>query len=632
MTRSTLRSLLNQIHNEDCIQGLSRIENKSVHLAFADPPFNIGYKYDIYEDQKESQQYVDWCSQWMTEVHRVLRDDGTFWLAIGDEYAAELKIAAQDVGFICRSWVIWYYTFGVHCKNKFTRSHAHLFYFTKNASEFTFNRDEIAVPSARQLIYADKRANPTGRTPDDTWILRPQDARDSFQPAEDIWYFPRVNGTFKERAGFHGCQMPEQLLGRIIRACSKPNDIVLDPFSGSATTLVVAKKLDRRFLGFELSEDYASRGQSRLDRTLVGDKLEGAEDPKSSVRSQQEAAEEERKKNAKSSKTATTVKRTTKNHSQLPLRFGFSLCAQQASLQEETISALLYSYFRASRGASLEYVLLDPDLNAEFQTSCDEQQVALSPFERNRYLFLLRSQGRLVDPSSDSIESTPQKVSSKAQLVFQFEQIPPSDWYAIDAALFATEVAWKRILDRGPEFSIEEIFCDPKLAAAFDSIAKALAPDFSCTELRHIALLLRQELLAEKHRFSKSKSTGPKVNSKAERLLRQLNEGKLPNRGTTSLTAEEARKVKLPAKSAIYWLTDEAGQILFRGATFNLARRLRNQLSLKAWKKTASLTGPLDTVRLNWLLCELDEARPTYFHLAMKEIPSLLNVPLTNSI
>jgi len=58
---------------------------------------------------------------------------------------------------------------------------------------------------------------------------------DCFTTEEDTWYFPRVAGTFKERAGFHGCQMPEQLLGRIIRLCSNPGDLVMDPFSGSAT-------------------------------------------------------------------------------------------------------------------------------------------------------------------------------------------------------------------------------------------------------------------------------------------------------------------------------------------------------------------------------------------------------------
>ena len=108
----------------------------------------------------------------------------------------------------------------------------------------------------------DRRANPAGRLPDDTWILRPQDLPDGFRPDEDTWYFPRVCGTFKERAGWHGCQMPEQLLGRIIRACSNEGELVLDPFAGSGTTLAVAKKLGRRFLGFELRPNTPRRSKN----------------------------------------------------------------------------------------------------------------------------------------------------------------------------------------------------------------------------------------------------------------------------------------------------------------------------------------------------------------------------------
>src|SRR5262249_39253627 len=141
----------------------------------------------------------------------------------------------------------------------------------------------IRVPSARQLVYADARGAEDGRLPDDTWILRPQDLPEAFQPDEDTWYFSRVCGTFKERAGWHGCQMPEQLLGRILRACSNPGDLVLDPFGGSGTTLVVAKKLARKWIGFELSPEYAAKIQKRLDAAREGQPLEGAEEPKVSA-------------------------------------------------------------------------------------------------------------------------------------------------------------------------------------------------------------------------------------------------------------------------------------------------------------------------------------------------------------
>lgn len=275
---------INRLYNQDCIAGMQTMAEGSVDLAFADPPFNIGYKYDVYEDQLAADEYLNWTRQWGAAVVRVLKPTGTFWLAIGDDFAAELKMIFQrELKLTCRSWVIWYYTFGVNCKSKFSRSHTHLFHFIKNPKEFTFNDGEIRVPSARQLVYADARADAKGRLPDDTWVLRPQDLPEGFQPTEDTWYFPRVCGTFKERTGWHGCQMPEQLLGRIIKACSNSGDLVLDPFGGSGTTLAVAKKLGRNFIGFELSENYAENIQSRLKGISAGDPLAGAEEPKVSA-------------------------------------------------------------------------------------------------------------------------------------------------------------------------------------------------------------------------------------------------------------------------------------------------------------------------------------------------------------
>src|SRR5204862_2091380 len=151
---------LNQIHHGDCIVGMNAMPEGTVDLAFADPPFNIGYDYDVYDDARARHDYLDWSRAWIGTVHRALKPDGTFWLAIGDEYAAELKLLSQEIGFHCRSWVIWYYTFGVNCKTKFSRSHAHLFHFVKDPQHFTFRVDELEnrIPSARQLVYADARS------------------------------------------------------------------------------------------------------------------------------------------------------------------------------------------------------------------------------------------------------------------------------------------------------------------------------------------------------------------------------------------------------------------------------------------------------------------------------------------
>lgn len=276
--------LENHIWRKDCLEGLQSLPKGSVDLVFADPPFNIGYEYDEYQDARDEADYLSWCEKWLKQVQRVLSPQGTFWLAIGDEFAAQLKLLMQKKCKLhCRSWVIWYYTFGVNCKKNFSRSHTHLFYMVKDPSNFKFNPDVIRVPSARQLVYADKRAHGAGRLPDNTWILRPQDSPDAFDAEENTWYFARVCGTFNERAGWHGCQMPEQLLGRIIKACSDSGDLVLDPFAGSGSTLAVAKKLGRRYLGYEISAEYVRNIERRLRGVKAGDPLDGVVDPRKSV-------------------------------------------------------------------------------------------------------------------------------------------------------------------------------------------------------------------------------------------------------------------------------------------------------------------------------------------------------------
>lgn len=273
MSTKTLQA--NQLVKADCIQFLRELPDSSVDLVFVDPPYNIGYDYDEYDDKQPPDQYYDWCGRWMEHIYYALKPYGSFWLMIGDEWAAELKVLAREHEFHLRSWIVWHYTFGVNCTNKFTRSHAHLFYFTKHQRRFTFNADAIRVPSARQIVYNDKRGNPEGRLPDDTWILRPQERPTLFPADSDTWYIPRIAGTFNQRVKNAPNQLPEQLLGRIIRSCSNEGDLVVDPMSGTATTLVVAKKLGRNYLGCDLSEAYVNGGLVRLENAKCGDELDG---------------------------------------------------------------------------------------------------------------------------------------------------------------------------------------------------------------------------------------------------------------------------------------------------------------------------------------------------------------------
>ena len=285
---------INHVVNGNSIDLLNALPEAWVDLVFADPPFNIGYLYHNYEDRKSVKEYLDFSRDWMTAVYRSLKPNGSFYLAIGDEFAADLAvIARREIGFHMRNWIVWHYTFGQQTKKKFAKSHTHILYFSKEKPEagltnLTFNADEIRVKSARQTTYGDSRANSKGKLPDDTWFLRPQEAGffeasfpnvpftdgiesaelPMFDPASSTWNISRVCGTFKEREGWHGCQMPIAVLDRIIKASSNEGDIVLDPFNGSGTTCVSAALLGRKFVGIDQSAEYVTFARKRLDHAL----------------------------------------------------------------------------------------------------------------------------------------------------------------------------------------------------------------------------------------------------------------------------------------------------------------------------------------------------------------------------
>jgi len=238
---------MDRVYLGDCIEVMKQMPDGIVDLIFADPPFNIGIKYDSYSDNRSYEEYYNWSKEWITQAYRLLKPNGSIYIAIGDEFAAEINLILKRQGLYFRNWIIWYYTFGQNQKRKFNRAHTHILYYTKHKSNFIFNDHEIRIPSARQLIYNDRRANPKGKIPD------------------DVWEFPRVCGTFKERIGNHPCQMPERLLERIIKTSSNEGDLVLDPFGGTGTTAFVAKQLKRHYITIEISETYFKAINDRLN-------------------------------------------------------------------------------------------------------------------------------------------------------------------------------------------------------------------------------------------------------------------------------------------------------------------------------------------------------------------------------
>jgi site-specific DNA-methyltransferase (adenine-specific) len=250
----------------DCRTVLSDLPAESVDLAVTDPPYNIGVPYHAdYDDNQDTQAFLGLLEQAVRQVHRVLKPTGALFLFMGSWLQAETLVLLKKAGFHHRRTIAWYNTFGQAQQQNFTPSWTAIHYVTKHRREFTFNADAIRVPSARHLLYHDKRANPKGKLPDDVWVLLPEhQAPECFQPDSDLWLESRVCGTFKERVG-HVTQLPLALVERIVKVASNPGEVVLDPFAGSGTVLAACRRLGRRGVGIELNAETAELARRRLE-------------------------------------------------------------------------------------------------------------------------------------------------------------------------------------------------------------------------------------------------------------------------------------------------------------------------------------------------------------------------------
>ena len=224
------------IHIGDCLPILLAMEEvgREVDLVFADPPFNYAVDYGEHcDDRRRRWDYMDFTYEWTNRCLDLLSENGSFWINIPDEWAADIVVHlrdAQDLELI--DWCIWHYRFGQHQSSAFIRSKTHLLHFARSKANRTWNPDDILVPSDRASKYNDKR----------TFA---KDSNAGMRVPLDVWYGPgfcRIQGNNKERRPLHPNQMPEAILRRIILACTNPGDLVLDPFLGSGTTLAADLK------------------------------------------------------------------------------------------------------------------------------------------------------------------------------------------------------------------------------------------------------------------------------------------------------------------------------------------------------------------------------------------------------
>ncbi len=227
-----------KIYLGDCRELFRQIDDGSVDLVIADPPFGISYdgkpgNYNrtasrVLEGYSEPEDYLEFTLSWMRHLPRVLKETGSAFVFSGWNRLKEVLIAADQVGLHTVNHLIWKYQFGVFTRRRFVTSHYHILFLAKHPKRYKFNKVE--------------------HYPEDVIFVK-----------REYWRGKRKTPT----------KLPLALVEKLIRFTTDPGDLVLDPFMGSGTTAVAAERLGRRWIGFEIVPEYVKLAEERVSSLRI---------------------------------------------------------------------------------------------------------------------------------------------------------------------------------------------------------------------------------------------------------------------------------------------------------------------------------------------------------------------------
>ena len=231
----------------NALEKLQGFPDQHFDLIVADPPYNLGKRFGNNNDSRTFEEYLAFSRSWLAEAKRVLKFTGTIYVFMGFQFISYLyNLLGKDLRLHFNSWICWHYTQGIGRKRGFSPRHDDILMFTRS-EEYKFNLDAVRVPQK----YYRKRNNMRGANPG------------------DVWEFSHVHYCNENRFD-HPTQKPEGLIERMVLASSEEEDLVIDPFAGSGTTLRVCQQLNRRCVGIELNPEYVDMIRGRLSLPLSG--------------------------------------------------------------------------------------------------------------------------------------------------------------------------------------------------------------------------------------------------------------------------------------------------------------------------------------------------------------------------
>lgn len=261
-----MEELINKVHCSECIEFMEKIPDSSIHMIITSPPYNAGKDYKIWNDKLPYDEYFDFVRKWIKESYRILTEDGRIAINIPltANNPALLKRCGllvflpqyyqilQEAGFTIREIIVWIKSNEFNDASKFEMN----FCGSNTAWGSWLSASAPYLRSFSEFIIVASKGD---------WKLK-RDGKSDISK-EDFMRFTRNVWSFSSSMNKnHPAVFPEELPYRLIKLFTYVNDIILDPFSGTGTTSIVAKKLKRRYIGIELNPEYVSLSQKELEK------------------------------------------------------------------------------------------------------------------------------------------------------------------------------------------------------------------------------------------------------------------------------------------------------------------------------------------------------------------------------
>jgi site-specific DNA-methyltransferase (adenine-specific) len=248
---------LNNIYNIDCLEGMGHIKDKSVDLVFFDPPFNLNKNYgDNINDNITNIEYIDWQYKLIEESYRVLKDTGSIIYHNIPKWVYKIANKMDDIGMIFQNWICWSESGSLPTPSRLYPKHYPILWFSKTKNK-TFNKQYIQIDRCRKCDTTIKDYGGKYK------YLKEID-NNKVTILSDVW--DDIHRIRHNKNKHRDCnELPIKLMNRIINLYTKEEDVVLDPFAGSGTTLISSKNLNRNYIGFEINDDFIKIINDRLN-------------------------------------------------------------------------------------------------------------------------------------------------------------------------------------------------------------------------------------------------------------------------------------------------------------------------------------------------------------------------------